>query len=469
MKVTATEVPPRQVALEIEVEQERLTSAVDEALRRFAQRVNVPGFRKGKAPRAMVERVVGRETVVQDALDHLVPQVVSQTIEQEKIEPYGRPRVESIELEPLRVRAVVPLAPRVELGDYTRLSAPRQAVSVSPEEVEAVVNRLRESHAQWVPVERPVQMGDRVSLDVRGEAAEGGRHVLDSTDAEYVVDAERPQPAPGFAEALLGMQAGDGKTFTLALSEDYRDRSLAGQPVRFSVKVHGVKERQLPEVDDAFAQQVGDYADTAAMRAAIEQHLHASEEARVRSQLEDAALDALVDVSTVEVPPQLIDHEAAHLAETFARNVEQQGLKLEQYLRLAGKDEQTFRDEVQTEAARRVRRSLALDAFAEAERIAVEEAEVAAEIRQAAAATAEAEATEALARGNATTVARVESALRARKALASLVERVTRAGAGNGASPGAPKSAPAERVASDTETEHETPAGVPAGQAEEQR
>ncbi len=468
MKVTTSEVPPRQIALDIEIEQERLERAIDEAFRRLGTRVNVPGFRKGKAPRSLVERMLGRDTVVEDALDHLVPQIVSDAIEEQKLEPYDRPRVESIEFEPLRVRAVVPLEPRVSLGDYKALRVPREDVRVDDEQVSSVINRLRESYAQWVPADRPARSADRVGLDVKAETVDSGRVVVDSKDAEYVVDPEAVQPAPGFAEAIAGMKPGDEKTVTLSFAEDYRDKALAGQPVVFSIKLHDVKEKQLPEVDDTFAQQVGEYADAAALHAAIEAQIREREEGRIRQQVEEAALDKLVEISDVQVPPQVIEHQAQHLADSFARTVEQQGLKLDQYLSLTGKDEQVFRQEVTTEAERRVRRSLALDAFAEAERIAVDPAEVEAEIRNASAATPEAASTQELALANPQTKARVEGVLRERKALESLVQLATNAA--DGAKPArSRKSTPAKSGSTDTGNEKEKQAVSAAGDAEERQ
>src|ERR1700687_5889240 len=141
---------------------------MDEAYRRLSGRVDVPGFRRGKAPRSMVERMIGRDRIVEEALDRLVPGVVSEAIEQERVEPYTRPRVESIEFEPLRLKAIVGLAPKVELGDYKdHLRVPSEPPPVGAEQIDSVIERLRESHAQWVPVERPVQTGDRVGLDLR--------------------------------------------------------------------------------------------------------------------------------------------------------------------------------------------------------------------------------------------------------------------------------------------------------------
>jgi trigger factor len=237
------------------------------------------------------------------------------------------------------------------------------------------------------------------------------------------------QPAPGFAEQLVGLSAGEEKSFSLALPEDYRERDLAGEPVEFAIKLHWVKERELPPIDDELAQQVGDYPDVATLRTTIANQLREREEERIRQQLETSALDKLVEISTVEFPPQLIEHQTDHMLEQFARNVEQQGLQLEQYLRLTGKDADGLRQEVREEAEARVRRSLALDAFADAEQIEVAEQEVEDEVRRAAAGASESEDVERLALANPSTLARVREVTRERKALARLVSLATADGA----------------------------------------
>ena len=426
MKVSSTELPPRQVALDIEVEQERLDRAIDDAYRRLSGRVDVPGFRRGKAPRSMVERLIGRERIVEEALDRLVPEVVGEAIQQEKVEAYTRPRVESIEFDPLRLKAVVGLAPKVELGDYKgSLRVDSEQATVTDEQVDAVIQRLRDSYAQWAPVERAVQLGDRVGMDVRATVEDESRPMLDSKEAEYVVDPDGAQPAPGFAEQLMGMSPGEARTFSLNLPDDYRDKALAGKPTQFEVTLHWVKQRELPALDDDFAQQVGEYSDVAGLRSAVESQLRTREEERVREQLQEAAMNKLVEISSIEFPPQLVEHQAQHMLETFTRNVEQQGLQLPQYLRMVGKDQETFDQEMRTEAESRIRRTLALDAFANAENIGVDQQEVEDEVHRVAAGTEDAAAVEQLALANPSTVQRVQEATRERKAMARLLEMAT--------------------------------------------
>jgi trigger factor len=418
VKVSVTELPPRQVSLAIEVEQERVDRAVDESFRRLASQVDVPGFRRGKAPRPMVERLLGPNRIVEDAIERLVPDVVAEAIAQENVEPYTRPRVESIEFDPLRVKAVVGLAPKVELGNYqSDLSVPAEEVNVGSEQVEAVITRLRESYAQWAPVERAAQMGDLIGIDLRGTVEDRELAGMVSKEAQYVIDPERSQPVPGFAEQLVDLKEGESKTFTLSLPEDYRETDLAGRDAEFSVSVHWVKERQLPEVDETFLQQVGDYSDETELRTAVELQILQRERERVREQMETAALDKLVEIASIEYPPQLVEHQAQFMLESLTRNVEQQGLQFQQYLRLVGKEQSAFQDEIRSEAEVRVRRSLALDAFADAEQIE---------------AGADGEAEES----------------RERKALARLIELAT---AGNGVAESPPEKTAAQAQTSDTE------------------
>jgi trigger factor len=240
----------------------------------------------------------------------------------------------------------------------------------------------------------------------------------------------------------VGLEPGARKSFTLTMSDEHRDKDVANKPAQFEIALHWVKERQLPELDDEFAQQVGEYSDVAGLRAAIEAQLRQREEDRVREQLEEAAMSKLVEISTIEFPPQLVEHQAQHMLESFQRNVEQQGLQLQQYLRLVGKEEDALQQEIRAEAETRVRRSLALDAFADAEKIDIEEQEVEDEARRAAAGTNDAEAVERLALTTPQTRARVQEAARERKAMARLLELATSNGSGR--SEGKKKSAKIE-------------------------
>ncbi|MCC7368116.1 MAG: trigger factor [Chloroflexi bacterium] len=375
MKVAAQEIENSQVVLDIEVEDERLERAVDQAYRRIVQRINVPGFRKGKAPRALVERMVGREALVEDAVEQLVPQVVEDAVKQQELKMVARPSLEVVSTQPLQVKATVPVQPKVELGDYKSLSIEATPAEVTDEQVDRVVSRLQESNATFEPAERAVELTDRISIDILARAGE--TTIMESKDAEYVVDPEGPQPAEGFAEALVGQQPEETKTYTLKLPEDHRNTELAGQDAEFTITVNWVKAKILPPLDDDFASVVGtEFESMDALRGAIRENLSAREEHERRMAHEEQVVNAVVEQASVDLPPQLVEEEAGRQVQQLAQNMERQGIPLSTYLRFTQKTEEQFRAEMMAQAERSVRRSEVLNAVALAEGIDVTDDEI---------------------------------------------------------------------------------------------
>ena len=380
MKVAAQEIEHSQVVLDIEVEDERVERAVDQAYKRVVQRINVPGFRKGKAPRALVERMVGRESLLQDAVEQLVPQVIQDAVKQQELTMVARLREDDLQIvstQPLQVKATVPVQPKVELGDYKSLKIEATPAEVTDDQVEKVIERLQESNATQEPVERAVEMGDQVSIDILAKAGE--RVIIDQKDAEFTVDPERPQPfdAAGFAEALVGQQAEETRTFTLTLPEDHRNEELKGQDVEFTVTVHWVKAKILPPLDDEFPSVIGtDHESLEALRGAIRENLTMREEHERRMAHEEEVINSVVEQATLDLPPQLVEEEAGRLVQQLAQNLERQGIPLQSYLRFTQKTEEQFRGEMVAQAERNVRRSEVLNAIALAEGIDVSDDEI---------------------------------------------------------------------------------------------
>ena len=423
MKIATQEIEHSQVVLDIEVEDERLQRAFDQAYRRIVNRINVPGFRKGKAPRALVERMVGREALVEDAVEHLVPEVVEAAVKEQDLKMVARPKLEVVSTEPLQVKATVPVQPKVELGDYRTLRVEREPATVEDGQVEQVIDRFREAHAIWEPVERPVAIGDRVAIDLLGEA--DGQTVVDSKDAEYVVDPDGAQPAPGFADQLVGMEAGDERSFILTLPQDHRDRKLAGAPARFTVTLHGVKERRLPVLDDALAEMIDPEHKTAVeLREFVRQQLVDREEQQRKMAHEDAVVQAVIDQAAVEVPPQLVEEEAQRLLDRLAANLDRQGITIQQYLRFTEKSEAQLRAELMAQGERSVRRSEVLNAVALAEGLEATDQEIRAELAQATSDEGEAEREYRAALDRPELKERLASVLRQRKAVDFLLKAV---------------------------------------------
>jgi trigger factor len=338
----------------------------------------VPGFRKGKAPRALVERMVGREALVEDAVEKLVPEVIEDAVKQQDLVMVARLRegdLEVVSTEPLQIKATVPVQPKIELGDYKSLKIEATPAEVTDEQVEAVITRLRESNATWEPVERPAEDGDRVAIDVMAKAGE--TTVMESKDAEYVISEDGPQPAEGFAQALIGMTAEESKTVTLKLPEDHRNKEIAGQDAEFELTLHWVKAKILPELDDELPSTIGsEHTSLEDLRNAIRENLSMREEHERRVAHEEKVVDSVVEQATADLPPQLVEDEADRLVQQLAQNLERQGIPLQSYLRFTQKTGEQFRAEMMAQAERSVRRSEVLNAIALAEGISVTDDEI---------------------------------------------------------------------------------------------
>jgi trigger factor len=286
-----------------------------------------------------------------------------------------------------------------------------------------VLDQLRESHATWAPVERAVQLEDRVAIDVDGKV--GDEPLIDRQDAEYVPRAEDPRPVPGFAEQLVGMNPGEEKQFTLHLPDDYADPDLAGKDASFQVKVHWVKEKRLPDTDDAFASTVGSFNSLDDLKEHVRGELRASAEATARRELQEGVIEAVVGVASLELPPQAITRHAARLRQQLAETLDNQGISVEQYRQLTGKTAAEFDEELTTQARRELTRLFVLEAIADAEDVMVDPLEVEAEIRRLVGDGPDArrQLRQALARPE--TRNRVEAVLRERKTITHLTELAT--------------------------------------------
>lgn len=380
MKVTREDLPQREVLLNIEVEALDLAPYMDRAYRRLVQRVRVPGFRQGKAPREVLERFVSREALRDEAVDLLIPEVVEQAVQQEHLEQGGAPNVEAVQKEPLVLKATVPLMPKVVLDSYRDIRLPLEMVEVAEEDVQNTLESLRAGLALWAPVERPVALGDQATLDVR--ATVGSREAANQKGVVYMVALENTNPVPGFAEALVGAQAGDRREFTLAVPEDYADRRLAGYECLFRVTVHQVKERHLPELTDEFAKEVGkDYESLEALKEGVRGDLRTQKELQARLINQEKVVQELLARTQIELSPLLIEHEVAHLLSDEEGALNRQQVSMEEYLRRVGKSQEEHREEARTRAMQRLTRTYALLKVAELEGLAAEPQEVEQEVQ----------------------------------------------------------------------------------------
>lgn len=375
VKVSAERLPQSQVALLIEIDPQEMERSLDRAYRKLVRQVNVPGFRKGKTPRPMLERHLGRDRLVHEAIEILIPEAYPQALEEAGIEPVDEPDFEVLKHEPLVIKAVVPVAPIVDLGDYQQIRVEREAVEVKEQDVDALVEELRYRYALHEPVERSIRPGDIVRADVR--IVIDGRNVFEEEDAQFRLREGATLLLPGFAEGVAGMAKGQTKEIPVTVPEG--DRPLSGKSGTATVTVKEVKEERLPELNDDFAREVGEGFESLA---ALRQRLRSDLQERLQAQADDAyrerAVAALVEQApNIEFPPVFIDREIERLIHDQAHA---SGQNVESYLEMIKKSGEQIVQELKPAATERVRRALAISRLADAEKIEVSQDEINTEI-----------------------------------------------------------------------------------------
>ncbi len=387
MKVSTEQVPGSQIALEIEVDAERVEKAKTSAYRRLASKAKIPGFRPGKAPRDVIERHFGEHAILHEAIDRLMPQVYKEALEQEKIEPIDQAGYELVTEEPLVAKFTVPVRPTVDIGDYTTLRVPREPIDVPPERVQEGIESLQHRYATLEPVSRPIAWNDIVRADV--DATVEGAPLVHEEDAEFQILEERPISLPGFTEALIGKEKGASFEVDVTVPDDAPDENMRGKQAHYKVAVKEVKLEVLPELDDDFARLAGEgFESMTALRARVEEDLREAVEREDDHRYRDAVMEQLVERVQPEFPPILAEREADRMLQEQASQMQPQNARaggregLERFLKQVGKTEDEVRDELRPIAEARISRSLVLSAVTEAEHIAVTDAELEEEIER---------------------------------------------------------------------------------------
>jgi trigger factor len=379
MKITREKEENRQVWLNIEMEPAEMKTALDESYHRLVQKTDVPGFRKGKAPRVVLERHIGKDRLLEDALDNLLPQAYEKALKEQELEPVASPNIEITQTDPVIFKATVSLKPVIELGDYKSLRLKPEPPASTDGELENMIEQLRRQHGSWEPAERAAVFDDLVTLDIDSQVE--GKPFIKQEGVQYQLLKTQSAPAPGFAEQLVGMKGGEEKEFKLNLPENYSPAELAGKEASFKVKISEVKQLRLPELNDEFAKAVNpEFKSLDGLKERVSQNLKLMAEDRARMEFEDRLLDAAVDLSQVDFPPVLVETEIDRTLEQQARQLQASNMAMEEYLSRIGKKEEELREELRPAATKRVIRSLVLGKVAEAEKIEVSDADIDAEL-----------------------------------------------------------------------------------------
>lgn len=371
MKVSNEKVENCQVSLNIEAEADEMGKSLDEAYHRLVNRTSIPGFRKGKAPRAILEQHVGKDSLLREALERLIPQLYKQAVESEKIGPIAGPQIELTQNDPLIFKAIVPLKPEVKLGDYHNIKLKPEPIKIGDKEIEAAIESLQQEHAILLPVKRSVQPGDFVTISI--EASVEGKPFLNHKDLVYEVGDNPSFPLPGFASNLQGVKKSEEKAFSLKIPADYRIEEFRGKECAFKVMVTEIKRKQLPDLDDEFAQSCN-YADLTQLREQITADLKARAKEKSRLELRRKTVDVIVEGSSVDYPPILEDREIENLLNDEARHLGYR--EVEDYLNRINKTEEELKRALRPIAKKRVTNSLVLGKVAEEEKIEIATSEV---------------------------------------------------------------------------------------------
>ena len=382
MNVTATPSPNSTILLEIELPPERLERSMDEATRRLARRTRVAGFRPGKAPRFMLERVLGQSAVLDEAVELLIQAAYRDALVEQGIVPLTEASVEvvqAVEGQPVIFKATVQVPPEVILGDYANFNFGPEIEATDDARIDQVVSELRDQNAALRPVEdRPAQNGDYAVVGFvgtrDGQPFDGG-----SSDRMPIVLGEE-RLIPGFEAHLLGTRAGDRVEFDLTFPDDYGETSLAGHAAHFAVEVKELREKVLPPLDDELATQMGDFKDVAELRLAIRERLERSALDRARHSFSDRIIQYAVANATLAVPPILVDQEVEVMHDEFRATIARQGIGEAAYLKATEQTEADLHTEFRPRAEDRVKTLLVISRIADADGVTVDDAAVEAEV-----------------------------------------------------------------------------------------
>ena len=360
-----------KVKLTIEVSAEQFEAATQKAYQKAGKRFNVPGFRKGKAPRKVIENMYGPLAFFDDAFDIVYPEAYQAAIAEQGVEPVDRPDV-SIETlpegeTPLVFSLVVAVKPEVELGAYKGIEVEKRAYNVTDDEVDAAIAQLQEGVARMVDVDRPVENGDTVNLDYSGSV--DGVKFDGGTAQGQTLTIGSGQFIPGFEEQMVGMAVGEEKDIEVTFPEEYHAEQLAGKKAVFAVKVNGIQVKELPALDDEFAKDVSEYDTLEALREAKRKELLEQAEKNAKIEKENDVVRKAVENATVEIPDAMVERQIDSFLQDMGYRLQMQGISLEDYLKYTNTEISALRDQYRADAALRVKSQLVLEAISKAEAI----------------------------------------------------------------------------------------------------
>ncbi len=378
MKVTTERLPDCKVKITVEIEPARVDEPLRRIARRISQQVRIPGFRPGKAPFNVVVRRFGREALLEEVVEKEGQTWYEEALKEAELEPYDQAQLEVASYDPLVMTFTVPVAPLVDLGEYRDIRLEWEPPVVSDEDVEKELARLQQKSASLEPRDRPAELEDVVTLDIKGRI--GDEVVVDVEERAVTLNPDVNYPVVGFAEKIVGLSPGQDHEFTLTYPEDHPNAAWRAKDAHFKVHVHSLKVWVTPELDDELAKTMGDYETLDEWRASVRQDLEAEALTQVEDAYANRAVDALTAQAHIEFPTTVVEKELDRMIEEMDQSLQRRGLGLENYLIMIGKSKEEYRESQQESAERRVRHGLALAELIKVEGLKVPKADIDTEI-----------------------------------------------------------------------------------------
>lgn len=378
MAVKTEQVEKNLVKLTFEISREELLAGIDKAYRKNMKKISVPGFRKGKVPKAVIEKYYGEEVFYDDAINFVLPDIYDAAVKEADIVPVARPEIELGEItkgEPIAVTALVTTKPEVKLGKYKGIKLDKIEYTVSDEDVDKDIDAVRKKNARLITVEdRAVENGDIAVIDFEGFA--DGVAFPGGKGENYELEIGSGSFIPGFEEQLVGAKAEDEVDVNVTFPTEYHAEDLAGKDATFKVKVHEIKTREYPELDDDFASEVSEFETLDEYKKSVREKLEKAAEEKAKTETENAIVDKAVEASSVDIPAAMIEAQIDRMVNDFAQRLSYQGMNLDMYMKYTGSTMESFREGFKEQAEKQVRISLIVEAVAKAEAIEATEAEV---------------------------------------------------------------------------------------------
>ncbi|MBM31796.1 MAG: trigger factor [Chloroflexi bacterium] len=384
MKISTEKTDQQQINLTIEVNDEDMESHIQIACNRMSKKMNFPGFRKGKVPRSVLENSLGKQRLVQESLDTLIPEVVFKAVDKEKIEIVATPVVSVESLDPkLKILAKVALVPIVNLSSYEKFKIVQSKNKIGVKEINNVIDQVRESQLTWIPVERSVKRGDSLIIDFEINSDE--KTITSQNKMEFIVDygKDHVESIPGFSEKLIKMNIGDEKKFNLKFPENFPDEKLRNKSGEFKVLVHEIKEKALPELNDDFAKSLGEGLESVKeLKEKVRENLKLNAENEWNNRIIEDFINQVMDDSKFVVAPILVDQESENIVKRQKEYIESRKLDFDEYLKNSEKTYEGLLEESREVAEKNIFRSLIINEISIKENIKVEEKEVIEEIKR---------------------------------------------------------------------------------------